>query len=620
MDIYSPLRSTYGSNPNESLLSRPPRRHARRMAIFLVLNAVAIGVMFALGVVMHSSMTHYDNALAHVQAQHTSLQATALKLEEASGLLKAVDITDKIPQSHAKAPAPASLDAQLAELRRMTAILEAMPHAMLPTKFAAKYITPHKNQVRRGTCWDFATISYLEWSYRQHGVMKGFLNETEYVALSEQAYGTRVINLCAGPVSSPQQVVCRVAGDEFWNNSTEGGESSALFYLEDGLKDAILPEAVCPYIGEHGPNDTVCDGMDAALRTNPIQFEMKRMFTYYDDMTAKRELVKQGAALDLSTSIASVTHYYPCIDAFYDAAHCAPSSCTLCPASLTQTTCCVPQFSIKAINMEGEYLHDHSMTYLGGHGMLMVGYNDAFLTQDGYTGGFILKNSWADGPTQGSHSIKWWLQDISDWEERILCPNSHSPMNFYACGNAAVVGANATTTSTWHAGFGPCMEPKIEMFANVSKQPLHLDCSADMCRANATYFVKNSTDYGDKMYNFCLWELDHATNATRDLCLKPNRLDGIAKELTPRVAYINDPDLCGFYFMPYETLRAYNARYKGLRIHSFDMTWADSSFVANKAKFPQYDYTLLKASTKTQRRADFPGPFPFAEHINFHAT
>ncbi|OQS01573.1 hypothetical protein ACHHYP_00561 [Achlya hypogyna] len=608
----------------DSLQSSPPRHHARRMGFFLALNAVALGVILTVGVVLHSSSTsRYEELLERVHEQQVNMQATALKLEQASGLLRAVDVTDKFPHPIAP-PAPdasLSLEAQIAELRRMTQVLEALPHAMLPTKFAAKYVTPHKNQVRRGTCWDFATISYLEWSYRQNGVQKGFLREDEYVALSEQAYGTRVVNLCAGPVSSPQQVVCRVAGDDFWNNSTEGGESSALFYLEDGLKNAILPESICPYIGEHGPNETFCDGMEEAIRVNPIRFEMKKMFTYYDDMTAKRELVKQNAALDLSTSIASVTHYYPCIPAFYDAAHCAPETCTLCPTTVTLTTCCVPQFSIKAINMEGEYLHDHSMTYLGGHGMLMVGYNDAFLTQDGYTGGFILKNSWADGPTQGSHSIKWWLQDISDWEERTICPNSNSPLNFYACGNAAVNASLNPSTATYDAAFKPCADPKIEMFANVSKQPLHLNCVDEVqCRSNATYFVKNSTDYGDKMYKFCLWEYTLATNTTRDLCLKPNRLDGIAKVLMPRVTYANDADLCGFYFMPYETLRAYNARYKGLRVHSFDMTWDDQSYLANKAKFPQFDYRHLEASTRTQRQADFPGPFPYAEHINYHET
>lgn len=56
---------------------------------------------------------------------------------------------------------------------------------------------------------------------------------------------------------------------------------------------------------------------------------------------------------------------------------------------------------------------------------LLVGYNDAFMTRDGFTGGLIVKNSWADGPSQGSHSLAYWMQEVSDWEERSVCPNSH---------------------------------------------------------------------------------------------------------------------------------------------------------------------------------------------------
>lgn len=55
---------------------------------------------------------------------------------------------------------------------------------------------------------------------------------------------------------------------------------------------------------------------------------------------------------------------------------------------------------------------------------LLVGYNDAFQTREGFTGGLIVKNSWSDGPTQGSHSLAYWMQEVSDWEERTVCPNS----------------------------------------------------------------------------------------------------------------------------------------------------------------------------------------------------
>ncbi|GMF27274.1 unnamed protein product [Phytophthora fragariaefolia] len=61
-----------------------------------------------------------------------------------------------------------------------------LPMALLPSKFAVDYVTPRQDQAYRGTCWDFATIGFLEQSYRAYGVHKGWLNPDEYVAFSEQ--------------------------------------------------------------------------------------------------------------------------------------------------------------------------------------------------------------------------------------------------------------------------------------------------------------------------------------------------------------------------------------------------------------------------------------------------
>jgi hypothetical protein len=64
--------------------------------------------------------------------------------------------------------------------------VQALSAANLPSKFAVQHVTPRQDQAHRGTCWDFATISYLEWSYRANGVANGWLKPEEYVAFSEQ--------------------------------------------------------------------------------------------------------------------------------------------------------------------------------------------------------------------------------------------------------------------------------------------------------------------------------------------------------------------------------------------------------------------------------------------------
>ncbi|ETL93024.1 hypothetical protein L917_08735, partial [Phytophthora nicotianae] len=296
-----------------------------------------------------------------------------------------------------------------------------------PTKFAVDYVTPLKTQDERGTCWDFATVGVLENSYRQQGIAHGWLQEDEYMAISEQAYGAEVLRLCAGPPGSPQQVACLIPGNGIWKNSTEGGDATLLVYLMNGLKDNIYPHSICPYYPDDG-NDTVCPGLTSEKRqTNPLSLKIKKMDTLMDEMSIKHTMLKHRQAMSLTTATPYTTHYYPCIGELAAQGRCNPASteCTLCPPELSMTTCCVPIEMGENYNMDGEFITSHVMTPEGGHVMTLVGYNDLFRTKQGYTGGFILKNSWFDGihpalgprHARGSHSLKYWMQEITDWEE-----------------------------------------------------------------------------------------------------------------------------------------------------------------------------------------------------------
>ncbi|ETM46321.1 hypothetical protein L914_08766, partial [Phytophthora nicotianae] len=318
-----------------------------------------------------------------------------------------------------------------------------------PTKFAVDYVTPLKTQDERGTCWDFATVGVLENSYRQQGIAHGWLQEDEYMAISEQAYGAEVLRLCAGPPGSPQQVACLIPGNGIWKNSTEGGDATLLVYLMNGLKDNIYPHSICPYYPDDG-NDTVCPGLTSEKRqTNPLSLKIKKMDTLMDEMSIKHTMLKHRQAMSLTTATPYTTHYYPCIGELAAQGRCNPASmeCTLCPPELSMTPCCVPIEMGENYNMDGEFITSHVMTPEGGHVMTLVGYNDLFRTKQGYTGGFILKNSWFDGihpalgprHARGSHSLKYWMQEITDWEEASMCPNSYDPENWYQCGNTAEV-------------------------------------------------------------------------------------------------------------------------------------------------------------------------------------
>jgi len=267
----------------------------------------------------------------------------------------------------------------------------------------------------RGTCWDFATVSVLEQSYRSQGIANGWLAPEEYVALSEQAYGEEILHLCSGNLTNRSR--CYI---EATKNTTEGGEAGALFFLKDGLKNSIFPNSICPYFPDAG-NDTICPELTAETRSkNPLLFSMDKMVSLYDVQTIKKALVEESKAMAFSTPMPYITHYYPCIGDLVSDPRCNISSpsCTLCPPELVHSTCCIPIYGGENYNMDGEFIAHYGMSVEGGHAMTLVGFNDEFYTRDGFTGGFILKNSWFDGvkPPLGpqharaSHSISHWTQ------------------------------------------------------------------------------------------------------------------------------------------------------------------------------------------------------------------
>jgi hypothetical protein len=510
----------------------------------------------------------------------------------------------------------------------------------LPHKFAVEYATPLKTQDNRGTCWDFATVAVLEYSYREQGIREGWLQPDEYLALSEQAYGAEVLRLCAGPAGSPQQVACLIPGNNIWKNSTEGGESAELYYLINGLKDSIFPASICPYQPNDG-NDTRCDGLNEKRSKNPLSVAVKKLDTYFEETSTKQALLRDRRAMAFTTSMPYITHFYPCIGDLAKDPRCDPAgpSCTLCPAEFSATTCCIPESGGLNFNMQGEFIASSSMSLEGGHVMTLVGYNDLYRTSDGFTGGYILKNSWWDGihpalgpmHARGSHSIKWWLQEISDWEERSMCPNSYNPENWYQCGNFdEVIQANGKANSNSGvrvplakasaAGLESCLSEETKLYAETNLNPLHLTCTDEtrcLMSPNVTYFVRNMTDYGDRMTIMCLYEYDTVTKNASELCLPPMTVEKIAYVLSPVAEEIrtNDPDVCGFYFYPYEIQQQYNAKFGNFYVNNYEIEWAPQSYAANKAKFPELDYTDVEASTRNQTKYDFVGPFPFAKVV-----
>lgn len=105
--------------------------------------------------------------------------------------------------------------------------------------------------------------------------------------------------------------------------------------------------------------------------------------------------------------------------------------------------------------------------------------------------------------------------------------------------------------------------------------------------------------------------------ARRDFCLPPLLVRSVAKIFAPVEAETreNDPDQCGFYFMPYEVVQRYVNLFEGFFVNAFDVVWHPQSYAANQQEYPHLDYSHVKESTQSQRQREFVGPFPFARVV-----
>ena len=152
--------------------------------------------------------------------------ASALALAFAVGCIAAFGVTLTVLPTNAgatQAPLPSVLEGGVAPT---PAVEIGTPFH----KFAIDMVTPVSLQLERGTCWVFAAVSIMEYTYRKQGVANGWLKPGEYLRLSQQAFGIAVLDACATITNAS----CSIGSREIWHDNqlvpqnTEGGEQAAL--------------------------------------------------------------------------------------------------------------------------------------------------------------------------------------------------------------------------------------------------------------------------------------------------------------------------------------------------------------------------------------------------------
>jgi len=515
-------------------------------------------------------------------------------------------------------------------------------NSKLPHKRGLAGVTPVELQLQRGTCWIFASMAMLEHSYRTQGIRSGWLKSTSYLKLSPQAFGIAVLDACR---AAPDW--CFFPEDEIYTgNSTQGGEYTVLWSLRLLRNTSALPASTCPYVPTTG-HDRECPGLYKAQASSPLLFHVRGMRTHYERIAMQHALHDRSQMLALSMPLANVKHLLPCTEATRTAINCDPKSevtCHACPKqrAYAGVDCCI--ISERTMNtMAGEfyYLPILPLRREGGHAVTIVGYNDVFVTEAGFTGGWIIKNSWWDGlppgpswkQARGSHSMGYFLQEHSDADERSICPNVHSPRSWYSCDDLQT-----------------CRDPRTALYAKTVHKVLRLECidrspfAKGVCTKGAFYYLQRTAPWGDEpgdmgggLHTSC-FIYDNPAVATTDapesggvtrrlsskadgtICTPPLPLDDLAMIFSPADGEMapNDPDLCGFYLMPYSVLDTLSVRFGGMFASELDIVWSAQSYAqaaTARRDASRYDWRAIERDTLEQRVAEFAGgPFPDIQH------
>jgi len=500
----------------------------------------------------------------------------------------------------------------------------------LPYRYASKYQTPRYYQEDRGTCWDFATVGILEQSYRQNGIEKGYLKPDEYVRLNEQAFGLSMIEACK---NHPD--VCDVVGDFVFHNSTEGGEVWWLYNLKE-MYNKVLPSAVCPYM-PNPEDEHKCPGMAEALKKNPIKFDIKSMTSAYNVIETKRLMVEHDRPLAWSSEMHNTAYFFPCNDPYWKSrVECSSRLAVQCPTDRYYGSQTCARILSSMFNMDGEFFMHGQTLGEGGHAMNVVGYNDQFTTKQGQTGGFIIRNSWHDltygtSPNgrggRGSHSIAYWMQEISAWDEKAICPGPLNPENWISCVEQEAgphmgrkKGPSSLKNGDEYDISQTCLDDKfMENLLSVSLQPTEFTCLDDtVCDKDPKYryfLINMEHSVEQDLAKVCMLRYD-TTNKEQDVYCTPFHIPAqIAYWFRPIQSQLDllkdDEDLCGFWFWPYEMLNKQVGMYNNFYSTYFDIEWDDQSYDANSASHTDLDYSFIKQSTFSQKNMTFDTPSPF---------
>lgn len=428
--------------------------------------------------------------------------------------------------------------------------------------------------------------------------------------------------------------MCYISGPS--TNSTEDGEPEWIYYF-DGKIPKALPEAACPYFGTND-NEFTCPDRQKKAESNPISYKVEKITSAYTVNGIKKLIYEKELPLTWSHIVASQTYMLPCTDKRVN----QTQVCTEC--HFPSNGKCDAIYILPSYDNEGKFALHGQPFMSGGHAMVLVGYNDNMLIKttekQQTTGGFIIKNSWGSGI---GHSIRYWMSEISDVEEAMICPDETAATKWLPANHTCVLGGKSVSECSaslfkrvrdnWVSGatvlkcrelavgladflgFGSCDHTKHYVLA---KTPDIADVAPE--RQPSAPWTEPLED-SDGFFKAYLIAFDPKTGGSATLVsTEPTTWYGLSKLFEPADEIVgNDPEQCGYFFLPYQyfqegTNRSPKDGHDANSITFMSFVWDDSSYLKNKDQYHKYDYTYLEQSTKKLSKRsfyEFKGPLDY---------
>jgi len=474
------------------------------------------------------------------------------------------------------------------------------PYIPIPKQYCVNdsYLLPVWNQFDRGTCWSFASIYMLESSYKHQGILNGYLNNSEYVAFSQEGLAKYMVKKC---LSDPTTEVCKKSPRRH-NKSNSGSIEDFLSFYEyySDMKSSILPIAGCPY-QQLPENELQCPDFDKHVSTNPIEFDIEDPELAIGIQKVKELIVKVQRPVTFSIPLPVTRYWYECNDKnpkVMESKMCQESlyRCQHDPSKF----CSFMDYQLSKPNTAEMITHNSdSISYGVGHAMVMVGYNDNLIEplpvnitrKPPSKGGFILRNSWG----ARGHSLEYLMGKISHDQEMIICPNPGDVMTWIPVSHSCISSQ----------GIGSQCSKDIKRFLgnSVFVGGTELTCkNSTHCKEGDKYYLLRNGNYPSPVIEFSplnvpLARVIHVPDMTIEL-IETIPFEHLYYAFTPSLNVTNNNEHCGYVGLMYDSVDALLEQLGPVtpswRAITFKVTFTKSSYERSKS---WKNYSLVKQST-----------------------